>query len=171
MEKFGEQRIQQNDYYPNDVRWYWSNKRIQVTEPEVAWMPQALFWLGIFTGRCTSGQPEVAKRERKKHAQGSVLNPGLSKWVCINSHPFHPGHYRRGFLKDCGLNLGEIGRQPTKKWIWSDRCFQKTAHTTLRWRRQGWRQRNWCWWKAVCKVRDFIWIRVIAMNMEKSNWI
>lgn len=41
----------------------------------------------------TSGQPEVAKRERKKHAQGSVLNPGLSKWVCINSHPFHPGHY------------------------------------------------------------------------------
>ena len=93
MEKFGEQRIQQNDYYPNDVRWYWSNKRIQVTEPEVAWMPQALFWLGIFTGRCTSGQPEVAKRERKKHAQGSVLNPGLSKWVCINSHPFHPGHY------------------------------------------------------------------------------
>ena len=36
----------------------------------------------------TSGQPEVAKRERKKHAQGSVLNPGLSKWVCINSHPF-----------------------------------------------------------------------------------
>ena len=77
----------------------------------------------------------------------------------------------RGFLKDCGLNLGEIGRQPTKKWIWSDRCFQKTADTTLRWRRQGWRQRNWCWWKAVYKVRDFMWSIVIAMNMEKSNWI
>lgn len=41
----------------------------------------------------TSGQPEVAMRERKKQAPGSVLNPGLSKWVCINSHPFHPGHY------------------------------------------------------------------------------